>query len=130
MKRPTPTMLPRAVALTQGTGLTVVDYLPLSDSATADATGTATVSFDPVAQGYMWLVTGLSVRSNSTGAVRTMTWAGPRLMDGSDDGTFDISDRNSPILVASGEALQLVWTGCVPGSVCTVDGQYQYVLRG
>jgi hypothetical protein len=123
-------VLPVALALSQGTPLTVVDYLPLHQDATADATGQAVVSWEAVELGYLWLMDAGSVRSNSTGDVQATLWAGPRLMDGSDGGSFDFSDRNSPVLVAAGESLQIVWTGCVPGAICTFDGQYQLVLKG
>lgn len=122
--------LPRAVALTEGTPLTVVDYLPLQRDAAADATGGAIVAFDMVPQGYLWLVTAASVRSNSLSDPRVIVWAGPRFMDGSDAGNFDVSDRNSPILVAAGEQLQIVWSDATPGAICTFNGQYQLVLKG
>jgi hypothetical protein len=123
-------MLPTAVALQTGTPLTVVDYLPLHATATADESGQAAITFDPVALGYMWLVDGLSVRTTSTGDTRATVWAGPRLMDGSDAGNFDISDRASPVLVAAGEALEIAWTGATPGAICTFDGQYQLIVKG
>lgn len=121
--------LPRAVALSQGTSLTVVDYLPLHADATADSTGTAVAAWDAVQLAYMWLVTGITVRSNSAADTRSYVWAGPRLMDGSDSGNFDISDRSSPILVAAGEQFQVVWTGATPGAVCTIDAQYELVVK-
>lgn len=124
------TGFPRAVALTTGTSLLVVDYLPLHQDVTADSTGTATATFDQVEQGYIWLVTAGSVRTNSATDTRAIVWAGPRFMDGSDSGNFDATDRNSPILVAAGEQLQIVWSGATPGAVCTFDGQYQLVLKG
>lgn len=123
-------MLPHAIALTEGVSLTTVDYVPIQKQATADATGTATVALDPVEPGYMWLVDALSVRSNSTADTRTLVWAGARLMDGSDSGNFDFSDRNSPVLVVSSEVLQIVWTGATPGAVCNADGQYRLILKG
>lgn len=123
-------MLPTAVALQAGTSLTVVDYLPLHADAVADATGQAVATWDPVELGYMWLVDGLSVRTTSTTDTRATVWAGPRLMDGSDSGNFDISDRSAPILVAAGEALEVVWTGATPGATCTFDGQYQLIIKG
>lgn len=122
--------LPRAVALTQGTPLTVVDYLPLSTTVTANASGLAVASWEAVEQGYLWLVDGMSVRNNSAANAQATIWAGPRLMDGSDAGNFDFSDRSSPVLVAAGESLQVMWTGCTPGAKCTFDGQYQLVLKG
>jgi hypothetical protein len=122
--------LPRAVALTDGTPLTIVDYLPIQAKVTADATGQAVVTLEQVDGGYLWLVDALSVRTNSTLDSRALLWAGPRLMDGSDSGNFDFSDRNSPILVVSGEALQIVWTGATPGAICNVDGQYRLVRKG
>lgn len=123
-------MLPRALATTTGVQLTVVDVLPLSNTATADATGTATLTFPQVDAGYLWLVDAGSVRTTSTSGTRAELWAGPRLMDGSDSGNFDFTDRNSPILVTAGESLQVVWIGCTPGASCTFDGQYQLVNKG
>lgn len=122
--------LPRALALTQGTPLTVVDYLPLSMDVTADSTGTAVASFEPVELGYLWLVDAYTVRSNSLADTQATVWAGPRFMDGSDNGGFDVSDRSSAVLVAAGEQLQVVWTGATPGAICTFDGQYQLVVKG
>lgn len=123
-------MLPTAIATTSGVQLTVVDVLPMSSSATADATGTATIQFDQVESGWLWLVTAMSVRTTSTTQTRCAVFAGSRLMDGSDTGNFDFSDRNSPVLVNSAEQLSVVWTGATPGAVCTFDGQYQLVTRG
>ncbi|MFD9242753.1 hypothetical protein ACFV0D_12635 [Streptomyces sp. NPDC059556] len=123
-------MLPTAIATVSGMTLTTVDILPLSQTATADADGTAEALFPQVDSGYLWLVDAMSVRSTSTEQTRCEVWAGPRLMDGSDDGTFDFSDRNSPILVNSGEELRVRWTGATPGALCVFDGQYTYLRRG
>jgi hypothetical protein len=123
-------MLPRPAATTSGVQLTTVDVLPLSATATAGADGAATIEWDPVAGGYLWLVTAGSVRTTSTTPTQVQVWAGPRLMDGSNSGNFDFSDRSSPILVAANEGLKVVWTSATPGSVCTFDGQYNYVARG
>ncbi|MFB7518382.1 hypothetical protein ACWGLK_31995 [Streptomyces albidoflavus] len=123
-------MLPTAIATIDGVNLTTVDILPLTASGVADAAGTVELDFGQVDGGYLWLLTACSVRSTSTTTCRVEVWAGPRLMDGSERGSFDISDRNAPALVNSGESLRVVWTGAEPGAVYTFDGQYNYVRRG
>jgi hypothetical protein len=126
-------MLPTALATTDGMQLTTVDILPLSATVPADSNGVAVIAFDQVDPGYLWLITAMSVRAvdpNSTTKPRVSVMAGPRLLDGSDKGQFDISDRSSPILVNSGEQLQVIWTGATPGGLYTFDGQYNLVRRG
>lgn len=126
-------MLPTALAISDGLQLTTVDILPLSGSATAAANGIATVAFDQVDPGYLWLVTAMSVRADdptTTTQPRADVYTGPRLLDGSMSGRFDISDRNAPLLVNSGEQLQIVWSGATPGALYRFDAQYYLVRRG
>jgi len=123
-------MLPHAVALTSGTGLVIVDYLPIHLQTTASEDGTAVIALDPVPQGYLWLVDAFSVWSTSGGNPVAEVWAGPRRMDGTQAASFDISDRSSPILVAAGESLQVTWTGADSGAICQFDGQYKLVVKG
>ena len=127
-------MMPRAVATQTGVALTLLDYLPLSGTATANAQGNAVLTFDAVEPGELWRVEAMSVRTAASPAppatVRAQVWAGPRLMDGSDRGSFDFSDRSAPILVNSGEQLSVQWSGVPAGTLCSFSGQYQLYARG
>lgn len=114
--------------------LTVLDYRTIAkSSAPASAAGVATVTFDPVPDGCLWLVERITVVCSSSAATKCMVYAGdPALstfVDGTASGNFDTADEASPVLVDSNVSLTVQWTGATAGAVGTVRIQYQLVKR-
>ena len=130
--------LPQQADYTNGASVVLVDYpLDLEDTVTADSTGTATATFDPVDQPFIWrverLTTYLSVANPPAGA-RCVVYKGPTLLpirarDGSASPSFDFADEASPITVHPSYQLVIQWTGLTPGTQASVAVQYQLWRR-
>lgn len=116
-----------------GARLDVLDYRRQARTATADATGTATVTFDAVPAGQLWLVERFAVSSSSSTQTTCQIYAGDpapaNLVDGTTSGNLDVADEASPILIDSSLSLNAQWTGASSGASCTVTVQYQLVQR-
>ena len=105
----------------------LTDYKPaLTQQATADSTGRAVVTFDPVPPGYMYAVQRAVVTSTS-GATPTVLFYDDGVgngvpVTGSRTGTFDEADypAGPGLLVDQSRQLVAVFTGCDAGARCTV----------
>lgn len=129
-------MMPRAVTLTQGSALVIVDYRKaIKRSGPAGADGICTATFDPVPAGYLWRVERIVVTNTSTisqSAARfydTDPNTPGALADSTFSGNEDIADENSPVTVDSNVSAVMVWTGCDVAAVGTVKIQYVLVQR-
>lgn len=97
-------------------------------SATADATGVATVRLQPLRAFETWHITRMMISSTSTTLVPTLkVYRGSinpsQLIDGTYTGTLNQSDTS--VDVPNGEAIIAQWTGATPGSTCvfTIQGR-------
>lgn len=130
--------LPQQADYVDGATLVLVDFpAPLEGTAKADATGTATVEFDPIDSPFLWRVermtTYLSDQNPPAGAV-CQVYEGPtilptKLRDGSSSPSLDIADENSPITLQPTSQLVVQWTGLRPNTVASVSAQYQLWRR-
>jgi hypothetical protein len=131
-------ILPQSVDYTDGATVVLVDYPPaLEGTATADNTGTATVTFDQIDSPYLWRVermtTVLSDQAPPAGA-QFAVYEGPvvkaiRTRDGSSNPSFDIADECSPITMQPGSQFVAQWTGLRAGTTASVSVQYQLWRR-
>lgn len=111
-----------------GQGWQLTDYKPgLTLTGKADASGTATLTADPVPPGYMWAVQRAIVSSTTTtGNPKVRLYdssvGNGNLLSGSDSGRYDEADypAGPGMLVDQSRQLVAVWTGCQPGDVCTL----------
>jgi hypothetical protein len=131
-------ILPQSLDYTSGASLLLVDYPPaLERSATADASGVATVEFDPVDTGFLWRVeraTSYLSDQNPPAGATGLVYEGPslvplRIRDGSSSPRLDIADESSPITVQPSSQLVVQWTGLRPGTTASVSVQYQLWRR-
>lgn len=131
-------ILPQQADYTSGAQVVLVDFpIPLEGTATADASGTATVQFDPIDVGYLWrverLTTYLSDQNPPAGA-KCLVYEGPtllpiRIRDGSSSPALDIADESSPITLQPSTQLTVQWTGLAQGTTASVSVQYQLWRR-
>ncbi len=130
--------LPQQADYVQGATIVLVDYPPaLEGSAVANASGVATVEFDPVDVPFLWRVermtTYLSDQAPPAGA-KCLAYEGPsvlpiRIRDGSSSPALDIADQSSPITVQTSNQLIVQWTGLTPGTTASVSVQIQLWRR-
>lgn len=80
--------------------------------------GTAEVDLTPPA-GYIWLVTNISVTSNSPTSTCSV-YLNSRFMCGTNLGGGDSAD-GSPIPVNSADTIKFVWNNATNGSICSVQ---------
>lgn len=122
--------LPQQAATISGARVTLVDYPPaLEGTATADATGTATVEFDAPDLDYFYRIeraTTYVTGNTKAGAVLVYEgYVNPiRIRDGSTSPAFDIADESSPITIHPTMPVIVQWTGLSPGAKCYVSLQY------
>lgn len=131
-------ILPQSADYTSGAQLVLVDYpAPLEGTAKADASGTATIEFEPIDTGYLWRVermtTYMSDQAPPAGAT-CLVYEGPtllpiRIRDGSSSPSLDIADQSSPITLQPSSQLVVQWTGLRPNTVCSVSAQYALYRR-
>lgn len=130
--------LPQQADYTDGATVVLVDYPPaLEGSALANASGVATVEFDPIDHPFLWRVeratTYLSDQNPPAGAVCQM-FEGPatgptRMRDGSASPSLDIADESSPITFQPTSNVIVQWSGLTPGTKASVSVQYQLWRR-
>lgn len=92
--------------------------------ATADATGRAVATVQPLRAFEYWSVQRLTVENTSSVNVPLCkvyrgSIAPTNLVDGTYTGTFDVSELSTPLTIQNGELLLAEWTGCDVGSQCT-----------
>jgi hypothetical protein len=130
--------LPQQADYAQGASIVLVDYPPaLEGSAVADASGTATVTFDAVNTGFLWrierMTTYCSPQTQPAGAT-LLVYEGPtilplRIRDGSSSPALDVADQSSPITIQPSAQLTFQWTGLTTGTQAYVSVQYQLWRR-
>lgn len=130
--------LPVSADYATGAAVVLVDYPPaLEGTATADATGTATLEWDPVDVPFLWrierMTTYLSDQSPPVGS-DCLVYEGPtlrpiRIRDGSGSPALDIADEQSPITLQPSSQLVIQWTGLTPGTTASASVQYQLWRR-
>lgn len=127
--------LPRALAL-QDSGLSyrVVDWDVWTLTSPPAAVGVATISTDPVEQGFLLLVERLVIGTTSTARTACNVYAAPPgnlspayRRDGTPAGNDAVAEYPRPFLVPAGVPLTLVWTGADAGAQAFVSVQYQLV---
>ncbi|MEV4557780.1 hypothetical protein AB0K51_12360 [Kitasatospora sp. NPDC049285] len=123
--------LPQQQSTITGARVTLVDYPPaLESTATADASGTATIVWDPPDVDYFYRIeratTFVTGNSSTNGAVLLYEgYINPiRIRDGSKSPAFDIADERSPITIHPTMPVIMQWTGLTPGSKCSASLQY------
>ena len=131
-------ILPQQTAYTDGATVVLVDYpAALEGEATADATGTATVEFDPIDSPFLWRVERMTTvldDDDPPAGAQFRAYEGPvlkaiRIRDGSSSPALDIADEASPITLQPGSQFVAQWTGLTPGTVAAVSVQYQLHRR-
>jgi hypothetical protein len=130
-----PSPLPVAVAHSAGVELAVIDYATAPGSATADATGTATITFDEVDQGELWRVERIVITANSAQTLNAAVYAGypspGNLRDFTQipPGWSAIAEYPALLTIPATVALQITTTGAAQGDTVTASVQYQRVQR-
>ena len=129
--------LPRALALSSGVGLQVIDYQIRPAQAKADATGTALVAYDIIDPDYLWRVERLVVEHNSANQLAIGVYGGsgaPQVTDLRDwtplpTGFIGVAEYPQPMTILGGSFLSIQATGANPGDVLTVSAQWALVQR-
>lgn len=91
-------------------------------TATADASGTATVSTGPKKYGDRWTVSTLASASNSVLETTLKVYRGAAVPTAQVASTYSGNNDNaggSPIEIGSSDKLVFQWTGATPNAVCT-----------
>lgn len=100
-------------------------------SATADSTGTATVTIGPHRYGDSWYITLISSEVQSTKQTTLTIYRGvpsnTSIIGGTYSGNFDSASGGAPIVVKDGDKLTFQWTNCNQGDVCQarLEGTFQ-----
>ena len=126
-------IIPQQSAYTQGMSVVLVDEPPcFQQSAEADASGTVTISCDPVDSPYYWRVQRMTtyVQGGVPNGAQLLVYEGPTLTpiqirDGTASPDFDVADEASPITIHSNNQLIAQWTGLTPGTQAAISVQYQ-----
>lgn len=121
--------LPQQQSTLTGARVVLVDYPPaLEGTATADATGTATITWDPPDIDYFYRIErATTFVTGSTGGTVALYegYVNPiRIRDGSTSPAFDVADESSPITIHPSMAVIMQWTGLTPGARCSASLQY------
>lgn len=95
-----------------------------SNDGTADASGRAVATLQPLRAFERWRVKRMTVQSTSTTLVPTCrvyrgAESASRLVDGTHTGTLDHSDTD--LSLQNGESMIAVWEGADVGSICTLS---------
>lgn len=114
-------------------GWQLSDWQQIRLSATADATGTATIDCGQVDPTTQWLVDRVVIQSTS-GSASTLklydsTVAAAQLLDGTAAGNLNTADYPAGLLVRPSASLVAQWTGASPGAVCTLTAQVRIYRR-
>lgn len=129
--------LPRALALSSGVGLQVIDYQVVPAQAKADANGIALVSYGIIDPDYLWRVERLVVQHNSTNQLTVGVYGGngaPQVTDLRDwtpipSGFIGVAEYPQLMTVLGGSFLSVQATGAHPGDILTVSAQWTLVQR-
>jgi hypothetical protein len=110
----------------------LVDWLSLTQKATAAATGIARVELPALDTGEMWLIDRAVVACTSTTRTTVRIYVGSTTdvpLSGSDSGNFDEAEYPSGLLVKPSQVLIAQWTGAVNGSIATLRLQARQYRR-
>lgn len=120
-------------ALPASNGWALADFRDVSGQAVAGPDGVATVEFDQLGSGEMWLVDHAVISCNSTAATQMRLYASVptdrALLDGSIRGAFDVADWPGGLRVAPVTSLLAQWTGATPGATATITLQVRVMRR-
>lgn len=138
--------VPEPISLSQGSVLLIVDYPDdFQQSAKVAVDGTASITTDPVPQGYYWRCerfttvasatqdgapittpsgATLSVYKTSNGSTRPILYR-----DGTAAPGLDVADEAQPIIVQQGLSLVFSWTGLTSGTYVAISMQYALLTR-
>lgn len=102
--------------------------LNLSDAATLDAGGSAHIELGPAPTSEAWSIERLSVTTTGSAAEPTVrvyrdSVRTDNFVDGTARGSSDVAEYSSPLPIAGGELIILVWAGGTPGARASVVGQ-------
>jgi hypothetical protein len=131
-------LLPQQADYTNGAQVVLVDFPPpLEQTVTADATGTATVTFDPVDTPFLWRVERMMTFCNTSpqpAGAQLLVYADAsglpiRIRDGSASPAMDVADESSPITLQPSNQLTVKWTGLAAGTKASISVQYQLWRR-
>jgi hypothetical protein len=126
-------VLPAQVAGAGATGWGFSDWSQVRLSATADASGVATVTCPQVDPSTQWLVDRLVVQSTSTASASVKlydsTVAPASVLDGTATGNLNSADYPQGLLIRPAASLIAQWTGATPGAVCTLTAQVRIFRR-
>lgn len=121
-------------ASAQSGGWQLVDRITRAYSATADASGTATVSSLQLDAGLFWsiehMVCWASSGARSTFRLYENTVDPLQLMDGTDAGNFCVADWSTGLLLSPSSLLLMQWTGADVGAACRVRLQASVLRTG
>lgn len=112
----------------------VADYVdaPITTEP-AGSDGICTATFDAPGGQDLWLVDRITVWSNSTAETTASVYVGSVGLAGLRDltivGNSDVADENQPIVVPTGQALIVEWTGVSLAALCHVNVSYRLVNR-
>jgi hypothetical protein len=103
---------------------------PIIAGATANGSGVATITLDPVPPGNVWLLDYVVVSSTSdlTSALNLYDGlpAASTLLDGTGSlGNSGVAVYSPPRLILGTRQLTAVWSGCTPGAACTLRVEYR-----
>lgn len=98
-------------------------------SATANAAGTATAMLPVVPIGAVWVVSQITVTTNSAAITSaTITYSG-QPVDTTTAGNNDTAAGDPTLQVTQKDSLTVTWTGCNLGDICTAIFYYDYGVR-
>jgi hypothetical protein len=123
------------VALSQGVGLQVVDYVVSSMSGAADATGTILIEWPQIPGGQLWRVERIMAVPTTNQTVEIGVYGGSTtpgaLLDWGQlaAGTFGVAEYPQPVTVQSNSSLTVQVTGAESGDLLTVNVQYALVQK-
>lgn len=121
------------VVASSDTTFPIVDFATQRGTATANATGVATITFGPDAQDRYWLVERIALRGSSNARPVFSFYVGDvapeNLRDYTPLGNADISDEVQPIRVPPGSIVTAQWVGCTPGALMSVNFQTAIAQR-
>lgn len=107
----------------------VVDFLTLRLRTEPASGGRAAVETDQLDPHELWLIDHMVASCDSSTATRVRLYEGAEdplwLLDGSDQGNFDVGDWPAGLQVGGASTLLVVWTGASNGArgVLTVQGR-------
>jgi hypothetical protein len=126
-------VLPASVAGAGASGWGLSDWRQIRLSATADASGVATIDCGQVDPFTQWLVDRLVVQSTSAAASAVKLYdssvAPAQVLDGTASGNLNSADYPQGLLIRPSASLIAQWTGATAGAVCTLTAQVRIFRR-